>query len=418
MAPRPPRSRSRSRDPGGLQPRRPIDLSGRSRQGFGRSGRSGFGRSGFGRGPAFGRSSGFGRGPSFGRSSGWGREPLTQRRSFRLARTGAIALVLVLFVWQCATTEPETPPEELVGATTTQPAVAGAPTIAPAAATTATAKRLDRKLPSARYALGAANVGGRILLIGGLDATRTSTSQVWSFDPATQKTKGLARFPLEVHTVAAARLGSKAVVMGGGRSTTVYDQVFTLAANGKPTKLGRLPAPRTNAVAVPDSGRKRVLLVGGYSGLQPGTDVLATKNGRTFSTVAKLLHPVRFPAAARSGSALYVIGGEYDKAVSNTVQKVDLTTGEVTDLPPLPTPLSRAAAFTLGGAVFVAGGRTPDGRSDQILRLDPQTGAVSAAGTLPEPRTDATVAVSRGVAYLFGGITTTATDTIVAVTAT
>lgn len=117
------------------------------------------------------------------------------------------------------------------------------------------------------------------------------------------------------------------------------------------------------------------------------------------------------------GRSVWVIGGEWDKVLSSGIQRVDLDSGVVTDVAPLPVALSRASAFTLGGSLFVAGGRTPDGRSNQIYRIDPLTGVISAAGALPEPRSDAAVAVSGTTAYLFGGQTDGPTDTVVAITA-
>jgi len=351
-------------------------------------------------------------GPNGSYSRGGGFSTWSTRRKLRLARTLAILLVIVLVVWQCSGDDPDvtTKPDKI---TTT----AATTTIAPVAATTATATAAPTKLPAVHSLAGGAVSGDKILLAGGLDNKKNSTKVLWSFDPATGATTSIGELPGPLHTPATAALGTGTLVMGGAKGNKVFDDVYSVDGSGKVTAVGRLPHPRTNAVAISDGGGANALVFGGWDGKNPTNEVLQTTDGSTFTTVATLLHPVRYPAVTMLGRSVWVVGGEYDKAITPGIQRVDLDSGLVTDVAPLPVPLSRASAFSLGGSIFVAGGRTPDGRSNQIYRIDPITGATTAAGSLPAERSDATVVVSGDTAYLFGGLSPTPTDTVLSITA-
>ena len=69
-----------------------------------------------------------------------------------------------------------------------------------------------------------------------------------------------------------------------------------------------MPAPRSDAVAVTIG--PTTYIVGGYDGTHPDAPVLATTNGRTFTTVAALRIPVRYPAVAALGGQIFVFGGQ------------------------------------------------------------------------------------------------------------
>ena len=355
---------------------------------------------------------GGGRGGGF---PGGGSNPFatwTPRRKVRLARTVGIGLLLVLILWRCAAGGDD---DAADSPTTTRPAPTT--TIPPAPATTATATELPQKLPAPRVLAGGTAVGDRILLAGGLDKTKSSTTTVWSFDPDKATFTEVGALPLPAHTPSLAPLGKGTLVLGGGKGTAVYDTVSSIDGKGKVSPLGKLPQPRTNASALSDPDGKGVLVIGGYNGTDATNEVLRTTDGKTFTPVAVLAHPVRFAAVVMLGRSVWVIGGEYNKALSNLVQRIDLDTGLVTDVAPLPVALSRASGFSLGNSIFVAGGRTADGRSDQIYRIDAITGVTTAAGALPEGRSDATAVVLGDTAYLFGGLTSAASDSVIAVTA-
>jgi N-acetylneuraminic acid mutarotase len=168
-----------------------------------------------------------------------------------------------------------------------------------------------------------------------------------------------------------------------------------------------MPGVRADTTAV-TVGRVTVL-VGGFDGVGPQSDVWSTSNGTTFHVVAHLPQPVRYPAVASLGTSVYVFGGpiaggEYNGDFTNDVQDVNLRTGSARIVGHLPAPLAHAMGSEMGGRLYIFGGSTPSGTSSQMLSFDAATGDVSIAGKLPEPITDAAVATVGRTAYLLGGI--------------
>jgi N-acetylneuraminic acid mutarotase len=145
--------------------------------------------------------------------------------------------------------------------------------------------------------------------------------------------------------------------------------------------------------------------------------VWATRDGRTFTTVARLPQPVRYPAVAAVGSDLYVFGGlisggEYNGTFSREIQRIAFPGGSARIVGRLPTPLAHAMAAVSGGRAYVIGGSAPGGPSNQVCRFNPATGRTELTGRLPRPLTDAAVATIGNTAYLLGGISAAPLTTI------
>ena len=148
-------------------------------------------------------------------------------------------------------------------------------------------------------------------------------------------------------------------------------------------------------------------LLGGYDGANIVPDVLSTTDGVTFKKVGSLPVPVRYPAVAVVGNAIYLFGGVSNSKTgvdTNTVQRLDATSGAIDTVATLPKSLSHASAIVLGGQVFLLGGYVDNTKlSDQILRFDPATGATTSVGALPAPVSDAAAVVIGKQGYLVGG---------------
>lgn len=227
---------------------------------------------------------------------------------------------------------------------------------------------------------------GGLLIAGGLTPGQTSSGAVSVLDRATGAVRPAGVLPSGVHDAAGAVIGGSDVVFGGGDSST------------------------TAAV-----------------------EVLATRDSRKSSVVATLPVPVRYPAVATLGGAIYVFGGQatgpQDSAV-DLIQRVDPATHKAAVVGHLPYPLEGAAAASLGGTVYLAGGDSPSAPPGQpgvgttqldgwasasgpatpglapvadVWAFNPSTDQVTRAGTLQVPVAHAGVAVQGNTAWLIGG---------------
>jgi N-acetylneuraminic acid mutarotase len=148
-----------------------------------------------------------------------------------------------------------------------------------------------------------------------------------------------------------------------------------------------------------------VYVVGGFDGRQISRNVLVSDDGTQYRTLGTLAEPVRYPAVAATGGAIYVFGGVVNATGSDTrsIQKIDPGSGQVTVVGQLPAPLSHAGAVEVGGRIYVLGGFVSNQVTGQVLQFDPQRGSVAPAGTLPTPVTDGAVTTIGASAYLVGG---------------
>ena len=160
-----------------------------------------------------------------------------------------------------------------------------------------------------------AGPAGRLIVLGGLTSGGGSASGVYTVGTATGAVRQVGALSAALHDAAAAVIGQHAVVFGGGLPATVAAvQSITLrgprARSGAATATaaGSMPAPRSDAVAATIGPTTYV--VGGYDGARPDAAVLATTNGRTFTKVAALAVPVRYPAVAALGGKVFVFGGQ------------------------------------------------------------------------------------------------------------
>jgi hypothetical protein len=197
-----------------------------------------------------------------------------------------------------------------------------------------------------------------LVVLGGLNGS-TSAPGVFSLAARSGELRRIGSLRTGTHDAAGAVLAGRDVVFGGGTPTTVAD-VEAFAPAGS-VRLDSLPAPRSDAAAV--SLPSATYIVGGYTGSAPDASVLATRDGRTFTSVATLRVPVRYPAVAAVGGQLYVFGGEAitgpqaGRPVSD-IQEVDPSTHAVSVIGQLPEPLQGAAAVVLDGGVYLVGGDT------------------------------------------------------------
>lgn len=232
---------------------------------------------------------------------------------------------------------------------------------------------------------------GTLTVLGGLTASGTSASSVFDLDTADGSLQRAGALSEPLHDAAGAVVRGADVLFGGGSpATTAAVESFpsggSPAANASGTVTGNLPQPRSDDVAVTVDGVTYV--IGGYDGSRPDAAVLATTDGRSFTTVASLAVPVRYPAVAALGGQLYVFGGEAVTGPGagepvDDIQVVDPTARRATVEGRLPEPLEGASAFSLGGSIYLAGGDTTAAQSVTAGVGTTQLGGAGSSGTRP-----------------------------------
>ena len=206
---------------------------------------------------------------------------------------------------------------------------------------------------------------GRLIVLGGLTASGASADGVYAFHTGTGTARQIGALSAPLHDAAVSVLGGRALVFGGGSSATVATvQSFALGRPGGGTAAataGSMPAPRSDSAAATIGSTTYV--IGGYNGATQDAPVLATTDGHTFTTVATLPVPVRYPAVAALGGQIFVFGGQaitgaHAGAPLDAIQAIDPTRHTATVVGHLPVPLAGAAAVTVGNELFVAGGES------------------------------------------------------------
>jgi hypothetical protein len=249
----------------------------------------------------------------------------------------------------------------------------------------------------------------RLLVLGGLVAGDSTTSRVWSVDVGTGAATSGGRLAQAVHDASGALLGGAAYVFGGGAATTVSS--VQQYANDATRAVGALPQPRSDSAAAVVGNTAYV--VGGFDGSHLVRDVVATSNGRSFRTVARLRVGVRYPAVAAVGSRILVVGGALATTegtsagpITDDIQQIDVTTGVVRVIGHLPVALAHAAAVNDGGTLLVIGGRRDGMALRTVYEVDPASGSVRLVGRLPRGVSDASAVDMGRTVWLVGGETT------------
>jgi hypothetical protein len=247
--------------------------------------------------------------------------------------------------------------------------------------------------------------GGNLLIIGGLNQRSVTTRTVTRLNPVTGRTTPAGRLAAASHDAAGAVLGGTPFLFGGGVTASLAT-VQSLRGRGTATVAGQLPGPRSDLSSV--TLGSTAYLVGGYDGASYDPAVLATSNGSTFRTVARLPAPVRYAAVAGAGNQIYVFGGQTPAGPSRLIQRVNLATHRAAVVGRLPVPVTGATAFALGGRLYIAGGQVAKGgaapaATRAVLAYSPARHSLATAGTLPVPVSNAAAAVIGGTAFVVGG---------------
>lgn len=330
-----------------------------------------------------------------------------------MTRTGArsAALVVVLALAGCGSVPPSRPsgapiptaPTAVSPSTAHLPSASASAAPAPAPARHLTAQRLPWTLPGPLSRQVVIADGSSAVVAGGLKPGDVSSDQVFRVSPERGLVRSMPPLAEPLHDSAGVKAAGQLVVVGGGGAAEL-STVEIAGRDGRWRPAARLPRPRSDlvVVALPDG----FLTIGGYDGVRAERQVLRSRDGQSFSVAARLPQGVRYAAAARVGSSVWVFGGEDQQHQLRAVQRIDTATGSVTVEAQLPQALGHSAAALIGSKILLMGGRTgPHQVTDKMWWFDPASKRFTRAGVLPYPVADAGLFTSGDTAYLIGGET-------------
>jgi len=261
--------------------------------------------------------------------------------------------------------------------------------------------------PISREVVTAGPLSGQVTIAGGLSASGSSDSGIYVLDTDNGALHEVGSLATATHDAAGTLLLHRLLVVGGG-TTGPSDVVQSAPVGAGTTTTSNLSVARADASAVTIGSTAYV--VGGYDGPSLDAKVLATKDGTTWSDVASLVDPVRYPAVAAIGTRIYVLGGQ-DAAGTpiDAIQMIDVATHRVSVVGKLPVATAGAAVAAFGSTIYLAGGERAGAAGPvpvaTVDAYDTVTGRVLSAGVLRVPVTNAGAAITAGRLWIIGGET-------------
>lgn len=259
-------------------------------------------------------------------------------------------------------------------------------------------------LPEPRTEVGAAPLGGEIVVVGGLLPSGGNSRRVDAYTPATDSWRRLPDLPVGVDHAAVASYRGRVFVIGGyGDDRRPLRTAF--AFDG--TSWRRLTAPpeaRAAAAAAATSAGK-LYVVGGRAedGLAQTMLVLDVRTLRW--TTAPGPVPREHLAATAARGHVYAIAGRKAGIDTNlaVVQAFDPRTGRWRRLASVPGARGGTGAATLAGRIVSAGGEEPAGTIATVYAYDLDTRRWAPLPDLPTPRHGLGVVALGGSVWTIAG---------------
>ena len=250
-------------------------------------------------------------------------------------------------------------------------------------------------VPEGRSGVAVAVYNGRLFVIGGLSPAGISTDTV--FEAGTRHS---ATLPGPVHDAAAAVLGGRLMLFGGGESEGSNRIIAVMP--GQARVVGTLPQALSDLEAV--TVGRLAYVIGGWNGSATNRDLYAVGTDGHVSLAGRIPTGVRYAAAGVLGGRLIVAGGELASgAPTKAAYAFDPSTSAITRLPDLPVATDHTAGVAIAGSFYVIGGLRDGSFTNAIVSWRPGQRRWREAGHLPQPVADAGAAVLDGRVALAAG---------------
>jgi N-acetylneuraminic acid mutarotase len=201
-------------------------------------------------------------------------------------------------------------------------------------------------------------IGSRIYVIGGFKTvTNVPTAEVLVYDRASHMWSKAAPLPAPRGGHAAALLGGKVHVIGGGnsRSTLADHSEFDPASN---TWIERAPLPRSEGSPAAVAFNGKLYAIGGRSGGSDFGNVYVYDPATDRWTEGPPIEPRGTAGAALYCGTIYVFGGESQakNAVLSEVLRLDSSGAAWQTAQPMSSARNYARAVLFGKSVYLVGG--------------------------------------------------------------
>ncbi len=225
-----------------------------------------------------------------------------------------------------------------------------------------TGQWVDRApLALARQEVGAARIGGKVYVVGGLLANSTATDTVEAYDIALDEWSPVATLPAPRDHMAVAASGGILYVAGGfAADFQARSQAFAYDPTTDVwTPIAPLPDPRGGCWAVAHEGR--IYVFGGVdpSGVARRSVFIYDPATNHWTAGADMPTAREHLNAAGIGDFIYVIGGRSGGTSTNANERYQPATNTWATMTPMPTARAAAAVAAFGNRIFAAGGETP-----------------------------------------------------------
>jgi N-acetylneuraminic acid mutarotase len=211
----------------------------------------------------------------------------------------------------------------------------------------------------------AAALGGEIFLIGGFDLTsNVPTAEVSAYDTRKQRWRPVAALPSARGGHAAAVIGGRIHVVGGGNSErTLADHSVYDPTTNRWRELAPLPRSEGSPALVAWDGK--LYAIGGRSGPSDFGEVYIYDPARDAWSNGPPIEPRGTAGAAVHCGAILLFGGESQAKGTTLASVLRLAPGAKAweDGPAMPTARSFARAVPYRDAIYVVGGSTVAGNS-------------------------------------------------------
>jgi MFS family permease len=222
-----------------------------------------------------------------------------------------------------------------------------------------------------------------------------------SWGPLTAQPVG--RLAIALEGSAAAARGNRLVVLGGRAAGGPQAAVLLGAPRGIVPRVATLPAPLAAGapLVLPDA----VYLIGGERGRTVSDGIVRVDLATRRTTFAgRFFEPLAGAGHAQVGDSLVLVGGWTGEKLATGVLRYSLN-GNPSLVARLPEAMRDPAVAQLGGRVYVAGGLTASGPSSKVYAVELASGSVTLVGELPRAVSSAVLVALGGQLYLLGGRT-------------